>query len=289
MSDPSEVAAHRDLVAGRFPTLALDPFAPIGDGWDCFTYLAHDEWVVQIPRTEATVATLRRQIALLPELAREVSAAIPVPVHVSIDPTVMVYRALEGRSLLEIELSPNAILPERLGRFLYDLHTVPLEFVGLRGEGGEGWRREYREVLDGFRARVFPLLRDDEREHAGAMFDRFVGEDANFRFPAALVHNDLGPAHILATPTGDLAGVIDWGDAALGDPAMDLAWVLHHAPAIGDRALAAYGGPPDATFVERARFYDAISPWYEVLHGLDTGQPSFVASGLEGLRERFPA
>ena len=92
-----------------------------------------------------------------------------------------------------IELSPDAILPERLGRFLYDLHTVPLEFVGLRGEGGEGWRRDYREVLDGFRTRVFPLLRDDEREQAGAMFDRFVGEDANFRFPAALVHNDLGP------------------------------------------------------------------------------------------------
>ena len=68
VSDRDEIAAHRDLVAGLFPTLALDPFAPIGDGWDCFTYLAHDEWVVQIPRTEATEATLRRQIALLPEL-----------------------------------------------------------------------------------------------------------------------------------------------------------------------------------------------------------------------------
>jgi aminoglycoside phosphotransferase (APT) family kinase protein len=287
VSDQGEIAAHRDLVAGLFPTLALDPFAPIGDGWDCFTYLANDEWVVQIPRIEATEATLRRQIALLPELAREVSAAIPLPEHVSIDPTVMVYRALDGRSLLEIELSPSAILPERLGRFLYDLHTVPLEFVGLRGGGGEDWRRDYREVLDGFRTRVFPLLRDDEREQAGAMFDRFVGEDANFRFPAALVHNDLGPAHILATPSGDLAGVIDWGDAAPGDPAMDFAWALQD-PEVGERALAAYGGPPDATFLERARFYDAISPWYEVLHGLDTGQPSFVASGLEGVRDRFP-
>jgi aminoglycoside phosphotransferase (APT) family kinase protein len=289
VSEGTEVAAHRDLVAGLFPTLDLDPFAPIGGGWDCFTYLAHGEWIVQIPRNEVTASTLRRQIALLPELAREVWATIPDPVLTSSDPAVMVYRAIEGRSLLEVELPPNAILPERLGRFLHDLHTVPLEFVGLRGRGGEDWRRQYRDQLRGFRERVFPLLQDDERERAGAMFDRFLGEDANFRFPEALVHNDLGPAHILATPTGDLAGVIDWGDAVPGDPAMDLAWVLNHAPTIGERALSAYGGQPDATFVDRARFYDALGPWYEVVHGLDTDQPSFVASGLDGVRERLPA
>ena len=284
-----EVAAHRALAARLFPELDLDPFTPIGDGWDCFTYLADGAWIVQIARTDVTAMTLRRQSELLPELAREVSAAIPVPVHVSKEPASMAYRSIEGRSLLEVDLPPDGILPERLGRFLYDLHTVPLEFVGLRGGGGEDWRRTYQDELGDFRERVFPLLDDDERDRAGAMFERFLDEDANFRFPASLIHNDLGPAHILATPTGDLAGIIDWGDAVPGDPAMDLAWVLHHAPAIGERTLAAYGGPPDATFLERARFYDALGPWYEVTHGLDIDQPAFVNRGLAGVRERLPA
>jgi aminoglycoside phosphotransferase (APT) family kinase protein len=201
----------------------------------------------------------------------------------------MVYRVIEGRSLREGDPPLAGLLPERLGRFLHDLHTVPLEFLGLRSHGAEAWRQRYREQLDVFRARVMPLLGTAERAVAEAMFTGFLDEDAHFRFPDVLVHDDLGPAHILVKATGDLAGVIDWGDAGPGDPASDFAWILPHALGIGERALAAYGGSPDPTFRDRVRFYDALGPWYEVTHGLDTEQPNFVASGLVGVRERLLA
>ncbi|MFC6847283.1 phosphotransferase [Streptomyces caelestis] len=42
----------------------------------------------------------------------------------------------------------------------------------------------------------------------------------------ALVHGDLGPGHLLAQD-GALTGVIDFGDAHIGDPAVDLAWALN--------------------------------------------------------------
>lgn len=41
-----------------------------------------------------------------------------------------------------------------------------------------------------------------------------------------LVHGDLGAAHLLCDHQGLLA-IIDWTDIALGDPALDLAWVLN--------------------------------------------------------------
>src|SRR5512134_99166 len=63
------IAAHRDLVAGLFPQLAIDEFEPIVGGWTCDTYRVDGEWIVQLPRTPYAEERLLRQIEVLPELA----------------------------------------------------------------------------------------------------------------------------------------------------------------------------------------------------------------------------
>jgi aminoglycoside phosphotransferase (APT) family kinase protein len=286
-TDDDTLDAHRRLVGGLFPLLELSSFEPIGGGWDCFTYRVDGEWIVQVPRLPSAEQTLEKQMRLLPEIAGEVSAAVPVPELVSFDPVVMGYRAIDGVSLAEASIPEAGILPERLGRFLYDLHMVPLEFVGLRGPVAPAWREELKRELASFREHVMPLLSEGEIAWADRMFDRYLGDEQHFRFPDAIAHQDLGPEHVLMTPTGDLAGVVDWGDAGPADPAIDFGWMLHHAPEIGQRALAAYGGAPDETFLERAAFYDSVGPWHEVVYGLDNDLSAFVESGLAGVRERL--
>jgi hypothetical protein len=92
---------------------------------------------------------------------------------------------------------------------------------------------------------------------------------------------------VLVTASGDLAGVIDRGDAAVGDPVSDLAWIVHAMPNEGERVLGAYGGPPDDRFLARARFSFMPMPWHEVKYGSKTDQPAFVESGIAGVRERL--
>ena len=67
----------------------------------------------------------------------------------------------------------------------------------------------------------------------------------------------------------------------------DFAW-LTSIPEVGERALAAYGGAPDAAFLERARLARAFVPWHEVDHGVRTGQEGFVTGGLEGVLAHLP-
>lgn len=278
---------HRAFVASRFPGLGpLETFEAVGGGWDVFTYVANDRWIVQFPRLPGTDEMLRREATVLEGLQGEVSGELPAPSFVVEEPACLVYRRIEGAPV-DDPAAPG-IWPERLGRFLYDLHLVPPEFAGLRASGPDPWRGAYRAELDGFARRVLPMLEPDERDAAVRMFRAFVDDDRNFRFATGVVHRDLGPDHVLLTPDGDLAGVIDWGDAGVGDPAIDFAWLLHRAPDAGERALAAYGGAADERFRERARFYDRIGPWYEVTHGLDTDRPAFVRSGLAGIRARLP-
>ena len=92
-----------------------------------------------------------------------------------------------------------------------------------------------------------------------------------------LTHSDLGPGH-LRVRDGRLAGVIDWGDARIGDPAIDYSWLLN--------------GPfPDWDVDEelrrRAAIYHRLGPWFEVHYGLFTKQPQWVESGLAGVRSRL--
>ncbi len=288
MSEAERVAEHRAFAADRFPQLGtIVNFAPLGEGWTCSTYEINGAWILQFPRGEVAEATLRGQIAMLPEIAAEVSGAVPEPELVSLDPVVMGYRKLEGRSVADA--SDVGVWPERLGRFLYDLHLVPPEYLGLRARPAESLREERRAELAMMGERIFPMLRPDERSSFARRFAAYLGDDALWRFATCVTHSDLGPEHVLVSPSGDLAGVIDWEEAGIGDPAWDFAWFLGAHPGAGERALAAYGGPPDAGFRGRARFSFLFMPWHEAAYGLDTGQDRFVASGLAGIRERAAA
>jgi aminoglycoside 2''-phosphotransferase len=288
MTDDARIASHRALVARRFPRLgAIVTFEPIGEGWTCDTYEVDGAWIVQFPRERRAEDTLRKQIAMLPEIAAEVSGAVPEPELVSPDPVIMGYRKLEGRSIVDAD--DDGVWPERLGRFLYDLHMIPPEYLGLRAPGAATVREERRAELATMRERVFPLLSPAERAGFEDRFDLYLGDDDLWRFATCVTHNDLGPEHILVGPAGDLAGVIDWEEAGIGDPAWDFAWLLGARPAAGERALAAYGGLPDAGFRERARFSFLLMPWHEVIYGLESSREASVRNGLAGVRDRADA
>jgi aminoglycoside phosphotransferase (APT) family kinase protein len=290
VSNEPTTGQHRAVIERLFPSLGpIESFEPTGEGWTSYTYRVNGEWIAQLPRDEHAETTMVKQLDLLPGLASEVSAQIPRLVHASRDPLAIVYPIIGGEPFTEVPNARDGVWPERLGRFLYDLHLCPPEFVGMRARGADAVRAERRAELEVFRERVFPLLDERERAHFGARFDGYLDDDDNWRFATCLTHGDLGPEHILVTPGGDLTGIIDWEDASVGDPVWDFAYLLHAYPDEGERALAAYGGPPDPAFGERARFGFLQMPWHEVLYGLDHGDEAFVHSGLEGVRARADA
>jgi aminoglycoside 2''-phosphotransferase len=275
---------HRSAVQALFGRGARS-FEPIGEGWACDTYLADGEWVFQFPRLPGEEEALRRQIAVLPALAARVSGCVPVPAYVSIEAPCMGYRMIDGAPFDEV--SDDGVWPERLGRFLAHVHATSPASVGLRPRSVESIRAAVRADIDGWSSDVLPLLDAGERRAAVAMFAAYLDDDSMWQFAPRLTHGDIGPEHILVTPDGDLAGVIDWGDLGIGDPAGDLAPLLEGWASIGERVLAAYGGEPDPRFRDRARFGFAFMPWNEVVHGHSTGQPAFVDSGLAGVRARL--
>ena len=218
----------------------------------------------RFPRRAGVEEALELEIVLLPTLVAALPVDVPSFEYVSRSPLFVGYRVIRGEPLVDED--PNGVRA-----FLDSLHA--LDPSGLPVDSHD-WVDAYRNQCAEFASLVLPLLDRDERRRAQQLFaevETLVG------FEPALLHADLGPDH-LRVRNGRLAGVIDWGDARVGDPALDYAWLLNGP--FGDWAV-------DPDLRRRARLYHRLGPWYEAHYGLFTDQPAHVELGLAGIRDRL--
>ena len=101
-----------------------------------------------------------------------------------------------------------------------------------------------------------------------------------------LVHGDFDSSNILCDPVlGTVAGIIDFEETGLGDPAWDVCVLAaeHGAQFLGD-LLAAYDLPLDPCFVQRVDFHARRVLFHELLYGIREDAQSFTDNGLQRLR-----
>ncbi len=280
------LANHRAFITATFGSLGpITGMEEIIGGWDSFTYLVNGTWIFQFPRPAAPPGCFAFQMKLLRRLNGKLPSAIPEAEFISEAPLCMGYRRIDGAPA---KRAARGEWPDQLGVFLRCLHSISAVDADLASVSLASWKELNQGLIKDFRNRVVPLLSLSEGRSAETLFTSFLKDQSWLEFSPVIVHRDLGPEHILITNDGRLAGIIDWGDAQLGDPAIDFAWLLFGSPAEGERALRAYGVTPDERLRRRALFYHQLGPWHEVTHGIDLGQPDFIASGLAGIRARLP-
>jgi aminoglycoside 2''-phosphotransferase len=130
-------------------------------------------------------------------------------------------------------------------------------------------------------------LENEEREHIDRFFRAFLEGDEHFRFEAVLTHSDLGMEHVLVDESsGRLTGLIDFGDAEIGDPAVDFVGMNQD---IRLAALRTYSLPLGEAFDERVEHGWRLGPFHDVLFGLGDGGPEHVEAGLAAIRTRVLA
>ena len=261
----------------------------IGSGYCSVAYRdgGHVLRVLRPGVPDETVAGYEREPGLLALLAAR-GLAVPREARVLRDasgrPLATLHRYIEGKPASAAGPGGSALrgrarsrLAGEIGGFLAALHRVPAEdalALGLRSVdlGREIYAPLVTESLSdlgpGTRAWVAETLGD------------FLREGGSERAPRALVHGDISATHLLASPAGALRGVIDWGDAMVADPALDLAGLLSGVgrafrPPFLRRVVASYArsGPAAALIAgdpglrRRIRFYLALEPLYQVRYG----------------------
>lgn len=250
----------------------------ITGGWDSRAFAVDDTWLEREPRRREVAERLLTESRLMPWLAPQLPLPVPVPEVVRTEPLMVRHRLLPGDSRTQLTDGAGAAL----GRFFRCLHAVDVDAaVAVGVPDARSSHLALCRLLDRFRADVLPRVPPPLRD-AGA---ELLGRLSRPAPTTALVHGDVGPAHILLRG-GVVSGVIDWTDAHIGDPAMDLAWLMHGS---GAAEAVARGYDADPDLLARARDWHLLGPWHEVTYGLDTARPDLVASGTGGVVSRLGA
>ncbi|OLB82753.1 MAG: aminoglycoside phosphotransferase [Actinobacteria bacterium 13_2_20CM_2_71_6] len=282
-----------ELIGGQFPDLRGTPVQPFAEGWDNTVYLVDGQWVFRFPRREIALPGVRREIAVLPRLAGRLPLPVPVPELIG-SPTpdypwpFWAARLVHGTELAEAGLpDPDRVrVATAVGTFLRALHDP-----ALAAEVGDGLPRD-------------PMGRAEPGVRVGRARERLArvvahgvwvpdpdvesllarAEPIGPATDAVLVHGDLHIRHLLVDGDGAAAGVIDWGDLCLADPAVDLSLAYAGFTGPARAALLSAYGRVDAERELRARVLAVDLSAVLADYAAADGRPTLLAEALAGIR-----
>ena len=226
-------ALVRRLLAAHAPDLAGLPIAALPGGWDNRSFRLDDRLVVRLPSADRYVASAEKERHILPLLAPHLPLPIP-QVAAAFDADALFPRTwsimgwIDGQTAIGLAEDAQVALAGDLARFLRALHGIDAAPGPGPGEHSFG-RGGPLTMLDADMRQALPRL-GARAPAAAALWQAALSVPYAGR--ALWLHGDLHPGNLLVRD-GRLAAVIDWGLAAVGDPAADLAiaWRWFSAPA----------------------------------------------------------
>jgi aminoglycoside phosphotransferase (APT) family kinase protein len=223
----AEVAA--ELVASQFPRWADLAVVPVPlDGWDNTTFRLGDQLCVRLPSADRYVPQIEKEHRWLPILSRQLPLPIPAPMALGAPGPRFprpwsVYRWIEGEPTRGDRIADETQFASDLARFIDALQNIDASDGPAPGMHNF-WRGGPLAVYDEETRESIDVLGDEiDREAVTEVWERALGTSRK-RLPV-WVHGDVAPSNLLLAD-GELRAVIDFGCAAVGDPACDvvMAW-----------------------------------------------------------------
>jgi aminoglycoside phosphotransferase (APT) family kinase protein len=219
------------LISEQFPQWAGLEIRPVAlDGWDNTTFRLGQDMSVRIPSHQRYVPQIDKEHRWLPLLAPQLPVPIPRPIArgrpgCGFPAPWSVYGWVEGDPAAIVGVTDYDRLADDLARFLAALHRVdtddgppPGAHSFNRGGSVSVWDDETRATID-------QLAGEIDVDGAIEVWEAALATP--WTAPDVWVHGDVTGSNLLLRDDR-LCGVIDFGCAAVGDPACDLtaAWTL---------------------------------------------------------------
>jgi len=284
---PAEVTIDAALVASllatQHPDLSRFDLGPCVEGWDNVTFRLGAELAVRLPRRAVAAPLIVHEQRWLPTLAEQLPTPVPTPVRTGV-PSLdypwawSVVPWIEGSTALLTPL-PDAEVGA-LGRFLRTLHSLPTAADAPRNPFRGG------PLADRFEA-VGSRLSDIAADQTGALRVADINaalrdaSEAPIDSAPTWLHGDLHAKNVIVRARR-LAGIVDWGDMCVGDPATDLSavWILFD-PSAHAGFWTEYGPVSQATTRRTLGWAMSFGTMLAGAHG--TSDPAFADLGVRTL------
>jgi len=287
-----DVATLARLVAEACPELAGRSVQFLAEGWDFAMYEVEGGWLLRLPKREEAEEELAVEAALLPQLAPLLGVAVPEFTCVGAAEEILsrpfaIYRRIEGVAARSVECTGALIaaLAPTLGSVLTALHRFPVNRAMACGVAAastslQEMRRTALERLGSIEERLDPELVVGCR--AVLVADTSFSELSD----SVLLHADFNDEHLLLDGRSHaVAGIIDWSDLQIGDPAADFAGLYGWGgEALVEALHLHYGNRRDGDgIVKRARFRAACAELHNLQYWLRVDHTAYAASARAAL------
>lgn len=285
----------RRLIAAQFSWLADAPVRYLATGWDNIVYAVGEELVFRFPQRAIALPGIRREIEVLPEIAARLPFAIPFPLHLGSPSAGYPWsfygaRRIHGQELARGTLREDGRQPlaSQLGAALRALHNpVMRDVVDERLPHDPLSRADMAVRVPMTRERLAEAVAIGLLDAATARgVEPLLAAAESLAPPTdlALAHGDLHIRHVVVDAGGGLAGIIDWGDMCLADPAIDLAIPYAHLPRSARQAFFAAYGPIGRDAELRARVLAIMLSAALAVAARDRGEAWLERTAAEDLR-----
>lgn len=239
-----------------------------GSGWEHQVWAVDDDLVLRVnPAPDEAVRTraVQRDLRLLDLVGDHLT--VPVGEVIAAEPTLgaMLIRRVAGCPVADGG-RPGPGFAADLALLLTELRTVPTvpatQVAGVPPSSPQDW---WEDVLAHYERAADQFESADRR----AVESWLAGPVPDETEPHVLCHNDLGDEHLVVDADGRLAGVIDWTDAVVGDPARDLALIQFDLGLdLARDVVTAAGWEGEHDLWDRARWFAVRAGVWGICHRL---------------------
>jgi aminoglycoside 2''-phosphotransferase len=284
------IKRYTRIIEGAYPELKGAEVRPVNEeGQYNDALVVNEAYIFRFPRYQIGIEMMRREVSFLQAIRGRTSLPVPDPIYARLEAekpgeVLMGYPLLPGESLWrpaifgETDEGVLDMWAQQLAGFLKELHSLPVaEFAAdwPPAEAVTEWQKMYDEI----RADLFPLMRADARKEIAAHFESYLDNSSLHHFQPAPRHGDYGSGNILYDPqTKMITGIIDFGYATVGDPAMDIAAASTLGEPLFGRFSTTY--PAVESILPRVHFYRGTYALFEALHGFRNGDREAFEAGM---------
>lgn len=286
--DKARVYAQR--ITEIYPDLAIDTVSLNQDGQFNDVIIVNNRLIFRFAKYLDGIKTLQQETIILRNIRAYVTLDIPNPIYQNLD-TQIVGDAFVGYEMIPgtplwyedfLAIDDDEMLEAmaiQLATFLRELHTIPADEVMPVDLPVFDQRDEWADMYARIQAKLFSYMRPEARHQVARHFETFLDNPGVYQFSPVLRHGDFGTGNIIFDPdTCAITGIIDFGFAGLGDPAIDFAGLLGFGEPFCKRCLNVY--PEIAETVERIEFYRGTFALQEALFGIENGDNEAFKSGI---------
>jgi len=259
---------YLSVIRKHYPKIKQTDLQVFADGWDHVVIVAKNTQAFRFPRSQAYTKRLPIEISFLQQLLPISPINIPrLTPHQ--DPqfslTYATYPFIQGVKFnkdIQVKFSPpqKNHLAHQLGQFITALHSFSVpkaKKIGLETIRANYWPNRLKKI----QATIFPLVSIKEQQWITNLFNDFFTVLDQVKVKFVVSHSDIAPEHIIVDPkTYRLAGLIDFGDISIGDPAYDFQFERAFGSEFLQQVYTAYKLPKDKTFDTRRKFYESSQP-----------------------------